>query len=70
MARSKKEIQAQKNYRIENPCCVICGNPSGTTHHIIPRSLGGTCHVNNFITLCREHHDYADTGDVELYIFL
>ena len=70
MARTQKEIQAQKNYRVENPCCVICGSSKGTTHHIIPRAFGGSCHANNFITLCREHHDMADKGQLEIYRFL
>ena len=70
MSRSKKEQQAQRDYRKENPCCVICGSQKGTTHHIIPRSLGGSCHADNFITLCRYHHDMADSGELEIYRFL
>lgn len=38
--------------------CAICGSTDGLeTHHIIPRSKGGTDRKTNLITLCERHHN-------------
>ena len=37
--------------------CPICGtNKNLSNHHIIPKSMGGTDHPHNMLTLCDEHH--------------
>ena len=38
-------------------CCAICGNIEFLeTHHIVPKSIGGTDHKNNMVILCDECH--------------
>lgn len=33
--------------------CVVCGKPSDTVDHIIPKSRGGTNHPSNLQPMCR-----------------
>ena len=70
--RPPEVIAAQKAYRQEkgNFYCVICGSRRGTTHHLIPYALGGSTDDNNFITLCREHHDLVEQGKIGISRYL
>ena len=67
MPRSQSVLKAQRKYRIKHPYCILCGSSgSGTTHHLIAYSLGGSKDDNNFVTLCRKHHDLVEAGVIQI----
>ena len=45
-----------------NGCCFICrGTQDLSTHHVIPREVGGTDDNRNLMSLCRPCHDLVTT---------
>lgn len=53
----------QKVFDRDKYKCVICGEPAIDAHHIIDRSLwnDGGYYLNNGVSLCSEHHKFAET---------
>lgn len=41
----------------EEPFCRVCGRPSETVDHIIPKAWGGTDDRNNLQGLCKRCHN-------------
>jgi 5-methylcytosine-specific restriction endonuclease McrA len=50
-----------------NRWCQICGEPSASTHHIVPRSHGGDDVPENLAALCGNGVTGCH-GDVELHL--
>lgn len=65
--RPKEHRDAQKQNRIENPCCAICGTSENVqSHHLFEYSCGGTADPDNFVTLCAYHHQCVHEGKISL----
>lgn len=65
--RPKEHRDAQKQNKIENPRCAICGRSDNVqSHHLIEYSCGGSYALNNFVTLCDYHHDKVHKGEISL----
>ncbi|MCK5133256.1 MAG: HNH endonuclease [Candidatus Sabulitectum sp.] len=50
-------------------CCVICGEPHQTPHHIDKRSSGGGDYIENIISLCvfpNDCHGKVERGEIEI----
>lgn len=46
---------------LKRPSCVICGNPVGSQHHIVPRSQGGT--AGPTISVCGRGNESGCHGE-------
>ncbi|MEK6979355.1 MAG: HNH endonuclease signature motif containing protein [Candidatus Micrarchaeota archaeon] len=58
---SADSCSGRKNGK-SNGCCFICrGIQDLTTHHVIPREVGGTDDERNLMSLCRPCHDTLTT---------
>lgn len=65
--RPKEHKDAQKQNRIENPRCAICGTTENCqSHHICEYAIGGTADPDNFVTLCDYHHQKVHDGEISL----
>lgn len=50
--------------------CQICGStaePEG--HHVFDYQYGGDADVDNIVTLCRECHNKAHKGEIDIFVF-
>lgn len=47
----KEEVKKKQNGK-----CYICGAPLDVIHHVIPQSLGGLDHKENYVGLCGNCH--------------
>jgi len=59
-----QEVEERDNY-----CCVICGNPNPTGHHIDKRSTGGGDYAENLICLCifpEDCHQKVEQGKIKI----
>lgn len=57
------DSRRKKVYRRDEFTCQHCGAKGGTqgdtelhAHHIVPKSRGGSHHLNNLVTVCRDCH--------------
>ncbi len=55
MAKRRKWIEGRAKVEREGGCRV-CGFVGAEAHHLIPRSLAGDDHADNFVPLCSKHH--------------
>lgn len=58
--KRKVDRMASKRTLSANRTCVICGDPAGEAHHVLPRSAGGDDVPENLVGLDSDCH-----GDVE-----
>lgn len=69
---SQNEGSFYRNRKIildrDDHACRHCGFKGDSkimdVHHIVPVVQGGTSTVDNMITLCRKHHNWADRGKI------
>jgi hypothetical protein len=62
--KSKARLELDKDrefiLQLYDHKCIICGTPTNVIHEVIPISHGKIAlHMNNRVTLCQNHHDWA-----------
>jgi hypothetical protein len=55
--------------KMHDYCCAYCGSPANTVDHIIPRSKGGTDHLENLVAAC-SRCNYSKSDDIWLVRFI